>query len=64
MVLLFVAVLLFVPLIPAHLTIGSMKPRPRMGLGSGPCDENMIASLFYLLTGIGPRVVLNLVTCL
>ena len=55
-----VFVVLLVPLIPAYRISGSAYAgRLIIGFRNGECDQQMLDSLFYLLTGFGPNIMFN-----
>jgi hypothetical protein len=55
----------FMPVIPAYRISGPhfpgtfTKAGPIIGFGKGPCVEQMLVSIFYLFTGVGPSIVLR-----
>lgn len=59
LILVLVVVVLFVPVIPAY-RIGGPIGGLGVGFGRGECEGQMLVSLLYLLTGLGPNIVLNL----
>ncbi len=60
LVLLLILVVLLVPLVPAYRTSGTAYPgRFIIGFRSGECEQQMLVSLFYLLTDFGPNIPLN-----
>lgn len=65
-----IAAILLAPIIPSHRIAGAMfygtftKYGPIVGFGRGECVEQMLSSLLYLVTGIGPTILLNLSACI
>ncbi len=65
LILVLVVAILFVPVIPAHRINGPhfhgtiTENGPIVGFGRGSCVEQMLVSVFYMLTVLGTKLVLT-----